>query len=719
MELWQYYRILRRRRWLIIIGTLICVVIVAANNYLGVQKYEAYTTVMEKSPGDDKITIFAPAYGLQMDPKLRLANLVQLVKSQTVMQRSADTLSRLQITTDPLEANEVLSSIDATPLLDTMILVIKVQSSSADVAKAAADIVANEFIRYYNELNFGGVERSKKFIERQLPKAEASLREIREKLRRFKEESGAVSLRDQTTALIQESAQMETALAQHSLQLEQAKARVANLERQMRAYPEKLRITSQTVAKNPVWQGLAGQLAQGEGDLQRMLRNRTPEHPEVQAVTRQLAALQQKMMKVGEDITASVTEATDPGHDIVRQAYIQALVEYSAESAATTAAQGIVNEVEARLGTLPAKEMELAKLELDERSATNTYALLRDKLDEANIRGQEAENVSAIQVVDRAKSGPADARKNMKLVLALLLSPIFCAGVALLLNYLDNSIRTPEEVEELLKLPVFAVVPLARNCSLVSDRRFPAVDMSYQMLSTNLSISNSPLESRSILVASAEPDVGRSITAANLAATLARDGARVILVDSDLRQPSQHVIFHVDNEKGLSNVLAGQLPLTDALQPTSVTDLLLLPSGPLPANPMRLFRSPEMSKFVTDINDLADFVVFDSPAGVTFADSVLLASLVKNVLVVYAAGTIPRGAEVEFCKRLEQVNANVLGIVFNMVNPEDSHGFYHFRSGYEELLRDGKAQPALAGRVLSAMPEEDDSETDKVDSVEQ
>lgn len=712
MELWQYYRILRRRRWLIIIGTLICVSIVAATNYLGVQKYEAYTTVMEKTPGDDKINIFAPAY-VAIDPKTRLGNLVQLVKSQTVMQRSADTLMRFEITADPYE---VLSTLDAYPVLDTMILAIRVQSPSEDVAKAAADIVAREFQNYYTELNYSGVERSKRFIEQQLPKAEVTLGNIREKLRQFKVESGAVMLREQTSALISESAHMQTALAQHDMQAQQASAKLANLERQMKAYPKSLRVISQTMAKNPVWQGLQSQLAQGEGELQKMLRTRTPEHPEVQAINKQLAAVQSKMREVGADITATITESIDPRYDLVGQSYVQALVEHSAETAATSAARGILSEINKKLEALPDKEMQLAKLELDEQSATNTYALLRQKLDEASIRGQEAENVSTIQVVDTAKTRPADARKQLKLILAFILSPVFCAGVAFLLNYLDNSVKTPEEVEQLLKLPVFAVVPMARHHSLVEERRFPAVDMSYQMLSTNLSIDQTPLESRSILIASAEPDVGRSITAANLATTLARDGARVILVDADLRQPSQHVIFHVDNEKGLSNVLAGQLALTDALQPTKITDLLLLPSGPLPANPMRLFHSPEMGKFVTAINDLADFIVFDSPAGVAFADSVQLASFIKNVLIVYAAGTIPRGAEVEFCKRLDQVSANVLGVVLNMVNPEDSHGFYYFRSGYEELLRNGKNQPALAGRVTSAIPEEEDS--NKVEGAE-
>lgn len=712
MELWQYYRILRRRRWLIIIGTLICVGLVTASNYLGPQKYEATTTVMEKIPGDEKITIFAPSYGFQMDPKLRMANLMQLVKSRTVQQRSGETLARLSIIADP---REVLGTLDATPMLDTMILAIRVRSESEDVAKAAADIVAAEFIKYYNELNYGGVERSKRFIERQLPKAEASLREVREKLRKFKEESGAVQLPTQTTAMIQQSSQLQTYVSQHRMQAQQAQAKLRNIEQQMRSYSKALRVTSQTTSKNPVWQGLQSQLVQREADLQKMLKNRTPEHPEVQATNRQLQGIQDRMKDILEEITSSVTEGIDPSRDLITQQYIGSMIEYSSESAATAAGESILTDIEAKLESLPVKEMELAKLELDERSATNTYALLRQKLDEANIRGQEAENISSIQVVDTATTGRADTRKQMKMILAFFLSPVFCAGVAFLLNYLDNSVRTPADAEELLKLPVSAVVPLARHCSLVEDRRLPAIDMSYQMLATSLWSGNAELDGRTILVASAEPDVGRSMTAANLAATLARDGARVILVDSDLRQPSQHIIFRADNEKGLSNVLAGQLALTDALQPTSVTDLLLLPSGPLPVNPMRLFRSPEMEKFVADISDLTDFVVFDSPAGVAFADSVMLSSLLKNVLVVYAAGTVPRGAEVEFCKRLEQVEANVLGVVLNMVNPEDSHGFYHFRSGYEELLRSSRAQPALAGRAVRGIPEEENPETDKVD----
>lgn len=713
MELWRYYRIIRKRKWLIIIGTLICVGIVWLSTVIGPEKYEARTTIMEKF-ADEGVTIYTPALAYQFDPKLRLANLAQLVKSRTVIERSAETLARLQISTNP---EEILPSLVVTPLLDTTLLVIKIQSESEDEAKATADVVAAEFIKFYNQLNYGGAARTKKFIQTELPKVEARLGEIRDEMRRFKEENDAVMLDQQTAILLNALAQFQTLLAQYQVQAEQGKAKVRSVEQQLRDYPE-VRTAAKVVASNPIWQSLQVELAKQEIEMQRMLRKRTGEHPEVKALEQQIAETRRKLEEVGTTILNSTTEATNPVHEGLVETYVQGLVEASASDAACAAAQETIDSLQPDLQSLPAKEMTLAQLTLDERTATNTYALLRQKLDEATIKESEAENISSIEVVDTAKARAAETRRTMKLILAVILSPVFCTGVAFLLNYLDNSVRTPDQAEELLKLPVFAVVPIARSHLLTKGKHLRAIDTSYQMLSTNLWSGSAKMESRTVLVASAEPDVGRSVTAANLAVTLAQDGARVILVDSDLRQPMQHIIFDVENDKGLSNVLAGQLPLKDALKATSVTDLLLIPSGPLPANPVRLFRSPEMSKFVDTVNDLADFVIFDSPAGITFADSTLLAALVRNVIIVYEAGVVPRGAEAEFRKRLDQVDANLLGVVLNMVNPEDSHGFYHFRSAYEELLKDGRTPSTLSDRVLGAIPEKTDQEADTSSSTE-
>lgn len=700
MELWQYYRILRKRKWLIIIGTVICVGIVMLANYLTPQMWQAWTTVMEKMPGDDKVAIYNAPYALQMDPKMRLSNLGQLVKSQTVMQRSVETLYRLGIVAKP---EGVVGTLDVFPVLDTMMLRIIVRSDTQAEVEATANVVTAEFIKFYNEMNYGATTHTKQFIKRELPKVEQRLTEAREASRKYKESTGAVMLTQQTGTLIQKLAQLETQLSQYQVQAEQARGRVESLGERLSDQTQfpALRDAQTVVSSNPVWQSLKIELSKQEIEMQKMLRDRTLAHPEVMALQSAIDESKEKLIEAGQTALSSTVTANNPVYDSLIQSYVSATAEYAAADLGRIAAAGEIAAVKPELKMLPAEEAKLAQLTLEEDAAKNTYTLLRQKLDEATIREQEAENVSSIQVVDEARSGPADPRKKLKLLLAFVLAPILCAGLAFLMNYLDNTVKTPDEVEALLNIPVLTVVPMARSHSLSDGKPASAViGASYQMLSTNLWISHAEMQGHTILVASAEPDVGRSTTAANLAISLARDGARVILVDSDLRQPSQHEFFGISNEKGLSNVLVGKLPLKDALQPTSVTDLLLIPSGPLPANPVRMFRSPEMAKFVKEINELADFVIFDSPSGAAFADATLLAVLVKNVMIVHAAGSVPRGAEAEFHARLEQVDANLLGAVLNMVRPEDSHGYYHFKAGYEETMGNGKYIGALpVGRI--------------------
>ena len=716
MELWHYYRILRKRKWLIIISTLVCVSIVGGITLLTPQRWEAYTTVMERTNVEEKISVFTAPYYYQLEPRVRLANLSQLVESQTVLQRSAETLWRLGISAAP---EVILQTLNVRPVLDTMLLSIEVTSHSKEEAKASADVIASEFIRFYTDLNYGGAARSKEFIESALPRAEARLKKAREAIRTFKQETGMVHVDAQTDIALSQLSQFEMSLSQYQVAAQQSAARLASLERQLKEHPE-TRISATVMATNPVWQQLKMELTTREIELQKMLRTRKEAHPEVQALKRQLEETRRNLEETAREklVESSTTKTMNPVHDALLQTYATAYADFAASDAARSAAQTVVGSLKPQLEALPGEAMRYAQLALDEESAKNTYFLLRQKLDEATIKQQEAENVSSIQVVDTAQVREAGKRGRLKLVLALLMSPMISAGLAFLLNYLDNTVRTPAQAEEILGLPVFAVVPMVKTHSLADPKCFPALSTSYQMLSTNLWFGSKELESRTILVASAEPDVGRSMTAANIAITLARDGARVILVDSDLRQPSQHLIFGVENDTGMSNVLAGQLSLTDALKPTSITDLLLLPSGPLPANAVRLLRSPEMAKFVAEINDLADFVVFDSPAGITFADSTLLAALIKNVVIVHAAGMVPRGAEEEFHMRLEQVNANILGAVLNMARPEDSHGYYHFRSAYEELLRDGKYRAAVAGRAVEAIAEEAEQEAGGVGRTE-
>jgi len=684
MELWQYYRILRKRKWLIILGSLICISIVGFMLFVKPEGYQAYTTVIEKLPDNQNVSIFTSPF-LQVDPRIRLANLMELAKSSTVIENAyqAITKSGVKMKSDDPEA--ILQTLDVEPLIDTMIISLSVQASDPDDAVTVVNYVRHSLIKRYNELTYGSAAKTYGFIRSELPKAKAKLIRVQDALRDYKANNDAVMLTVQTNALIQEMTQYKTNLAQFEVQAKQAKARLANLKSELQVYPKK-RQQAVTMQSNPVWQELQLELAKEQIELQKMLKSRTLQHPDVQALRSQIAETEKNLKSQAKTILGSDTWTADPTRDALVQNYINSLVELSAAEAGRVGAKKVVEGLTPDLSALPDKEAHLAELTAEEDAAKNTYSLLRQKLDESSIKANEADTISALETVDPGVVPPRDmSKKLLKFLLAVILSPIFCSGLAFLFNYLDNTVRTSAEAEELLKSPVFASIPLSIGQAIVGKKTNSVVGNAYQMLSMNFWIKSTGMKSRTVLIASAEPNVGRSTIAANLAMTLARDGGKIILVDADFRQPSLHKIFKVGNEKGLSDVLTGEATLRDALIPTSVQDLLLMTTGKIPHNPLRLLHSEAMSDFVCEINELADFVIFDSPAGVAFADSTLLGSLVKNVVLVYAAGTVPRGSEDEFRGRLEQVEANIVGAVLNKVRPEDSHGYYHFRSGYSDL----------------------------------
>jgi len=410
-------------------------------------------------------------------------------------------------------------------------------------------------------------------------------------------------------------------------------------------------------------------------------------------VTSQIKDIKDQLRHAQETYIAAVGVSKNPNRISGMDRWIQVTVDKVGADARRRAMTSTLNEVRGEINKLPAKEAKLAELNTDVQSATQTYALMRSKLDEAKISEQQAKDERALKTIDPAYVFPVNQRQMAKLMVALILSPLLGIGVAFLLHYTDNTVKTAQEAEKVLGLPVYAAVPGARAHSLPRQNCPEIIDVAYQMLTSNLWIASQNQGVNSAVVVSAEPDVGRSVTASNLAVALAREGARVILVDADLRQPAQHLIFGVDSKVGLTNLLSGGATLEDVLATTRVQGLLLVPTGPIPSNPVKLLRSPEMKEFTEQVRQVADFVVYDTPAGVTFPDAVLVSTQVGSAIVVHAAGRVPRGSEAEFRARLESVGVRLLGAVLNKVRREDSSGYFHYQRSYQ-----GVATAHLPGR---------------------
>lgn len=313
-----------------------------------------------------------------------------------------------------------------------------------------------------------------------------------------------------------------------------------------------------------------------------------------------------------------------------------------------------------------------------------------------------------VRVVDYALAPdlPIGPKRLQSVLVSLLLGLGASVGLALFLEYLDDTVSSPAEVEKLLHLPALAVIPAIKGTE--RNRLLPAIggtQMRENLASSDLQINpkangnlaeaykhlrtsmlftadgNAP---KTLLVTSSLPSEGKTTTAINTAASLALTGSNVLVVDADLRSPRLHTIFGRDNEHGLSSFLSREISEHETLaliERDSGSNLYLLPSGPVPENPAELLGSERMSELLSLASARYDYVVIDSPPITAFTDGVLLSSMVDGVLLVVHSGKSSQEVIKRSQKMLQDIGSRIYGVVLNRAKA-DSHGYVRYYHPY-------------------------------------
>lgn len=217
---------------------------------------------------------------------------------------------------------------------------------------------------------------------------------------------------------------------------------------------------------------------------------------------------------------------------------------------------------------------------------------------------------------------------------------------------------------------------------IVQDNPKSPISEAYRTLRTNIQFSNFDNKLSTILITSPGPSEGKSTTASNLALTLAENGSKVLIIDCDLRKPSLHKKFNISNSRGLSNLLIGQYKFTDVAQ--KYTDnLYILTSGTIPPNPSEMLSSKKMGLFLEEAKAKFNYIILDTPPVIAVTDAQILSTMVDGVLLVVAAGQAEIAASQKAKELLENVNANIVGVVLNKaeVKKNKNYGYYHYYYG--------------------------------------
>jgi non-specific protein-tyrosine kinase len=295
-----------------------------------------------------------------------------------------------------------------------------------------------------------------------------------------------------------------------------------------------------------------------------------------------------------------------------------------------------------------------------------------------NSLGRSTNSLSLLEpaALPRRPIGP---NRGTIILMSIAIAFLISAGAAYLIEYLDDTIETPEEINRFLKLPVIGFVPEidkeSNKASIVAEKPRSLVAEAFRALKVSLEFSQAGAPARSFLVASVSKTEGKSMIASNLALTFALSGKKVILLDADLRRPSLHTYLNLPNEKGLTSLLnQPDEPIQDYLHQMPTENLFVITAGEVVPNPGDLASSQRMKQILADLAELADCLIVDGPP-ILVTDTSILSTEVDDVLIVVGFGLTRKSEAVVALRRLESVGAKIAGVVLNRI-PRNNRAYY-------------------------------------------
>ena len=584
-------------------------------------------------------------------------------------QFSEEELEKLEPYEDAIVSNE-----DVEPIPGTSLVTIRYHHTSPDLAQKIANTLADVFVQNNLERITSGTTKAETDLAKGI--AEVQQRITKQEQTRFQFAKDHNLPLDSSPGSNLEQVKLQTYATQLMVSENERRSAQAAYDAAKNA-PDPF--SAPEVQKDERIVKLREKLTDLQDKLSALKTRYTNDWPEVQQVQNQIKELQAELNRAPREVLASLkarADATAAQYKSLQDAY-------SKQHGTTT--QQTKDQIDMAVKT--------QTLETDKQYLNTLTQKLRE-LSATSGGGAGSEvSVSTYSRLPRAPVGPARLRS---IIVAFILSLIAGVGLAFLLDFLDDTVKTIDDVDRYIHLPALALIPAAANerprlrgkdpttapsfataLALVSDVRSP-ISESYRHLRTSLLLSSAGMPPRTILVTSSQPSEGKTTTAINTAFMLAQTGAEVLIVDCDLRRPRLHSHFNIPNTRGLTNMLSGESHDIDSViqnyekQP----NLKLLVSGPIPPNPAELLGSNAMRDLLAGLAEKFTHIIVDSPPAISFTDASILSTLVDGVILVVHGGRSSRAVVRRAKQQLLDVGANLFGIVLNNVKVESNNYYY-------------------------------------------
>jgi polysaccharide biosynthesis transport protein len=698
----QKYWLVLKRRWLPATGVFAAVVAFAAWYSLRQEPiYQAQGRLLFKSDRTSSLVGLQQGDSGQLIPidsqNSPLDTEAEIAQSLPIAEEAVEQLDLKDEFGEPINARIIASGLSVSSVTGTDILEISYQDFDPERAAAIVNTVMDVYIKNNIQTNRAEAVAAREFINDQLPEVEAAVRLAEAELSAFKERNRVIVLQEEASRAVESISSLDDTITQAQAQLADVSARSDELRRQVGMSSEQA-INVGALSQSPGVQEALVQLQTVQAELAVERTRYQPTHPTIANLEQRAAALDRLLdQRVGEVLEQQQSVSVgDLQTGQIEQALISQFVQTEVERLGLIRRIDLLSTAqstfEERASVLPELEKTQRELERKLAAAQTTYETLLTRLQEVQVT--ENQNVGNARIIEAAIVPSSSVAPNSSLQIAAggFVGLLLAIATAFLLDLTDQSVKTIKEGKELLGYTLLGVIPTfdktgkpGKKDAEHSIPRIIARDMpnssvreAYQMLQANLKFLRSDRELKTIVVTSSVAGEGKSEVSANLAAAIAQLGRNVLLIDADMRSPSQHHAWDLTNSVGLSNVIVGQSNFREAIK-TGIPHLHILPAGVIPPNPVALLDSERMATLIEHFASKYDFIILDTPPIAGCADALILGRMTDGILLVMRPGIVESASATAAKNLLTQSGQQVLGIVANGIdvrNEPDSYFYY-------------------------------------------
>jgi capsular exopolysaccharide synthesis family protein len=579
------------------------------------------------------------------------------------------------------------SALNASQNPESRVVRIGVRHTDPELAIKLANKHVESYLAFTRSLRSEGSGKVAQFLAAELDKAQQRLKVSEDALLKFKEGNGllSVSIEDKQSILARDIQRYTDALSDtrvKRIELSSLRARIKALDKE-------------NLIESPIFTLSAASAATTIGLLkdaytrekQRMLElseDLGPKHP---------AYIAQKQ-KVDDLYKSLEGEARLILHDLDERhsAFLANEAQFVAE----------LERLKKEAFELAPKTVEYSRLARQQQSDESNYNLVLERLRASELtRDNQEINVRPHEIARGATQ--VSPRMRLNVVIGVMLALLLAVGLALLLEYLDRTVKSAEDIEAAVGAPFLGVIPVVEEVSnatteeAMRDRdlfvfKNPTSRAAEccRSIRTNILFSSADRRMRTLTISSPRPREGKTTTTIYLGTTMAQSGQKVLLIDTDLRRPRLHKSLGISRQRGLTNLILGDATVEDVVKTTDIPNLYVLPCGPQPPNPAELLLTARFQEVLKELEDKYERILLDSPPLLAVTDAVVLARISDGVVLIAQAGKTATDDVRQAARSLHDVDAPVLGVILNDMDLSDRrYGYYYYQYGYGENLGQG------------------------------